>query len=231
MARGSRVPVVRGLLVVVAVAVAIAAGLVVGMPTAAADGAPPGYERRADAPCRVVAQGATVKKVQAAVGLPQDGVLGPRTCEAIRSFQCTKNLTVDGVVGPITWGAMSGDPAPAGRRLCASLTRQVLWLTRDGVVRFIASRMRSGDPTLSNSEATVTGNYDIYWKHKDHVSSVFGSPMPYSMFFYGGQAIHGSTFALPGSHGCINVTMDDARRLWNKSPTGTPFSSWGERPR
>lgn len=215
---------------VVAVAVVLA-GLGVGLPAAGADGAPPGYERLAAAPCRIIAPGATVRRVQAAVGVAQDGVLGPRTCDAIKAFQCTKNLAVDGVVGPITWGVMTGDPAPRGRRVCANLNTQALWLTKDGTVTFRATRMRSGDPRLSNSEATVTGNHQIYWKDKDHISSVFGSPMPYAMFFYEGQAIHGSTFSLPGSHGCINVTMDDARRLWNKAPVGTPMSIWGVRPR
>lgn len=217
---------------------AAAAALIVGLVAvlalaaapASADGVPESYARAAGAQCRIIASGATVKEVQRAVGEPVDGVLGPSTCEAIKSFQCARNLNVDGVVGPITWGVMQGDPAPRGRRVCASLTRQVLWFTKDGVVTFIASRMRSGDPSLSQSEATVTGNRRIYWKDKDHISSVFGSPMPYAMFFYEGQAIHGSTFSMPGSHGCINVTMDDARQLWNKVPTNTPFSSWGTRP-
>ncbi len=212
------------------VAVAVASLQVAALPAAHADGAPPGYDREASAPCRIIAAGATVRKVQAIVGVTQDGVLGPRTCEAIKTYQCTKNLTVDGVVGPITWGVMQGDPAPRGTRICASLTRQSLWVTKDGTRTYTAARMRSGDPRLSNSATTATGNFEVYWKDKDHVSSVFGSPMPYSMFFHGGQAIHGSTFSLPGSHGCINVTMDDARRLWNKAPVGTPVSIWGVRP-
>ncbi len=179
--------------------------------------------------CRITAAGATVRRVQAKVGVAQDGVLGPVTCNAIKSYQCTKNLPVDGIVGSNTWGIMQGNTPPRGVRICADLRNQRLWLSKDGVQTYTAVRMRSGDPTLSQSEPTRVGNHRVYYKDIDHISSIFGSPMPYSMFFYGGQAIHESTFSTPGSHGCINVTHDDAKKLWNNSPVGTPVSVWGAR--
>jgi hypothetical protein len=49
--------------------------------------------------------------------LAQDGVSGPKTRSAIRSFQRRYGLTVDGVVGPITETALekaSGSRVPAG---------------------------------------------------------------------------------------------------------------------
>lgn len=42
--------------------------------------------------CRITAAGATIRRVQAKVGVAQDGVLGPVTCNAIKSYQCTKKL-------------------------------------------------------------------------------------------------------------------------------------------
>lgn len=43
-----------------------------------------------------------------------------------------------------------------------------------------------------------------------------GAPMPYCMFFRGGYAIHGWRSTLPqrhASHGCVRVTVEDARWL------------------
>ena len=37
-----------------------------------------------------------------------DGIYGPQTSEAIKSFQKSKGLLADGVVGPLTWDALNG---------------------------------------------------------------------------------------------------------------------------
>ena len=45
------------------------------------------------------------------------------------------------------------------------------------------------------------------------------SPMPYSVFFYGGNAIHGTThiggLGRPASHGCIRLHPNNAARFFN----------------
>lgn len=45
------------------------------------------------------------------------------------------------------------------------------------------------------------------------------SPMPYSIFFYGGYAIHGTTeirnLGRPASHGCVRLHPDNARILFD----------------
>jgi peptidoglycan hydrolase-like protein with peptidoglycan-binding domain len=48
----------------------------------------------------------TVSGVQHLLGVSADGVLGPETATAIRSFQSAHGLTDDGVVGPATWAAL-----------------------------------------------------------------------------------------------------------------------------
>jgi lipoprotein-anchoring transpeptidase ErfK/SrfK len=44
------------------------------------------------------------------------------------------------------------------------------------------------------------------------------APMPYSIFFYGGYAIHGTTdtahLGKPVSHGCVRLHPDNAKRLF-----------------
>jgi lipoprotein-anchoring transpeptidase ErfK/SrfK len=50
--------------------------------------------------------------------------------------------------------------------------------------------------------------------------------VPYTMYYYGGYAIHGAywhnRFGTPVSHGCINVAVNHARWLFNWAAVGTP---------
>jgi peptidoglycan hydrolase-like protein with peptidoglycan-binding domain len=39
-------------------------------------------------------------------GLAVDGIFGPKTATAVRSFQQALGFTVDGIVGPLTWRAL-----------------------------------------------------------------------------------------------------------------------------
>jgi lipoprotein-anchoring transpeptidase ErfK/SrfK len=60
------------------------------------------------------------------------------------------------------------------------------------------------------------------------------APMPYSQFFYGGEAIHGSATMVDPlvghSHGCINMCIKDAAELWRltagKRHVVTVFGAW-----
>lgn len=58
---------------------------------------------------------ASVRAVQRALGVPADGVFGPRTARAVRRFQARRGLPVDGVVGPRTWAALTSDRSPRSR--------------------------------------------------------------------------------------------------------------------
>lgn len=52
-------------------------------------------------------KGETVKIVQRKLGgLVIDGVFGPRTESAVKSFQKKHGLVVDGIVGPVTWNKL-----------------------------------------------------------------------------------------------------------------------------
>jgi peptidoglycan hydrolase-like protein with peptidoglycan-binding domain len=69
--------------------------------------------------------GRQVELVQSALGIAVDGIYGPETEAAVRSFQSAHGLAVDGIVGPETAAAMRG-----GARAVASSTG----VTRDAVM-------------------------------------------------------------------------------------------------
>lgn len=65
-------------------------------------------------------RGAAVTQLQKSlrshgVSVSADGVFGPRTLSAVKSFQRSAKINVDGVVGPITWGALNGSSGGASK--------------------------------------------------------------------------------------------------------------------
>lgn len=66
---------------------------------------------------------------------------------------------------------------------------------------------------------TPRGNFSPYLLKRMHYSRKYdNSPMPYSIFFRGGYAIHGtksiSRLGRPASHGCIRLAPRNARKLF-----------------
>ncbi|WP_084725039.1 L,D-transpeptidase [Streptacidiphilus melanogenes] len=119
----------------------------------------------------------------------------------------------------------------SGTRLvvCVDQSAQRLWVVRGRSVIFGPVTVRTG----RRGQLTRTGTFRIYWRHQHHWSSLYNAPMPYAQFFSGGEALHGVYGNLgrgPGSHGCVNLTVHDAARLWPLTRTGTVVEVWGHKP-
>ncbi|MEO5805089.1 L,D-transpeptidase [Devosia sp.] len=66
---------------------------------------------------------------------------------------------------------------------------------------------------------TPTGNYEPIRMARRYYSKKYdNAPMPYSIFFHGGYAIHGTThlraLGTPASHGCVRLDPENAAVLY-----------------
>ncbi|KOG49884.1 hypothetical protein ADK74_03665 [Streptomyces decoyicus] len=171
-----------------------------------------------------------------------DGRQSAGDCRAIRRFQQAHRIApATGFAGPVT-GAMvrlmraKKDPNRAGRcpdrrerTACVDLNRQLMWVQQNGRVIFDPVAIRSGAPTME----TRTGSYRIYLRHRSHISNLYGTSMPFAQFFDRGEALHGvyeDLYQGPGSHGCVNLTWSDARKLWDLLKKGDVVYVWGRKP-
>ena len=74
--------------------------------------------------------------------------------------------------------------------------------------------------TARKGYITPKGNYKPYHLAKMHYSTKYdNSPMPYSIFFKGGYAIHGTKsvkrLGQRASHGCVRLHTNNAKKLYN----------------
>ncbi|MDQ2755213.1 MAG: L,D-transpeptidase family protein [Actinomycetota bacterium] len=183
------------------------------------------------------ATGAAVRDLQARLkqigwwsGVVGD-TYGAQTTDAVRQFQAKRAIPVTGEVDQRTTDRLRGMtriptsdeltntvPKPptgttagldhrclTGRVLCISkASRSLTWVV-DG-----QARMRVDVRFGSENNPTREGVFSVFRKNREWTSTIYGSSMPFSMFFSGGEAVHySSDFAARGyagaSHGCVNV--------------------------
>ena len=157
---------------------------------------------------------------------PITGYFGAKIRGAVKRFQDRVGLEVNGVATHKTWAKLIPKTVKArglihrlcrngiGWHVCYDRYRHQVTLWKKGTLRN-SWLVRGGD----RGYETRRGTYRVYWRDKDHVSGIYGTPMPYSQFFSGGQAFHGSPFMMDPwqdhSHGCVNMYIEDARQLWS----------------
>lgn len=97
-----------------------------------------------------------------------------------------------------------------------SLSTKQAWLLNGGAVELGPVPITHGGTT----NPTPTGTWPVAWKDQEHTSSIYGDPMPFSVFFApGGIAFHEGRLD-EDSHGCIRLTMADAQTFFNSLQTG-----------
>ncbi|MFG2428630.1 L,D-transpeptidase family protein [Streptomyces sp. NPDC048590] len=147
---------------------------------------------------------ASVRSFQGKRGLPRTGRTDTETWE--RLLAMTRKPTARELDPPTTLPVAKPDPrCLKGRVMCVSKSSRTLSWMIDGKV-LMSMDVRFG----SQYTPTREGTFSVFWKSRHHVSTLYDSPMPYAMFFSGGQAVHySSDFAARGysgaSHGCVNV--------------------------
>ncbi|CAM5543626.1 Murein L,D-transpeptidase OS=Streptomyces tendae OX=1932 GN=GUR47_16440 PE=4 SV=1 [Streptomyces tendae] len=201
-------------------------------------GAPPARPRTGRVLWEPGDTGRDVRELQARLRQVEWLVDGPTgtyddpTERAVSGFQGKRGLPRTGRTDTVTWQRllamsrepgkwdlylMGGQPAAApdprcttGRVLCISKSSRTLrWMIDGRTVSTMSVRFGS------QHTPTREGVFRVYWKSRDHWSTLYDSAMPYAMFFSGGQAVHYSyDFAAHGyagaSHGCVNVRDEGA---------------------
>lgn len=160
------------------------------------------------------------------------GFYGEVTRTAVDQFKRQHNLRPDGVVGHRAWKILIRTTVQGradvpegckddGWHACYDRSRHQVNLYRDGRLRN-SWLVRGG----AAESPTRVGTFRVYYRNIDQVSTMYGNaPMPYSQFFSGGQALHGSRLMMDPfvghSHGCVNFWVEDARQLWRLTSTRT----------
>jgi hypothetical protein len=112
--------------------------------------------------------------------------------------------------------APSGAPCISTARACVDLSTQQAWLMREGHVIYGPVPVATGKV----SAPTDPGTFNVYWKDLHHRSSLFhNAPMPYSVFFNGGDAFHEDSVTVH-SNGCVHLTHSAAQTFYNTLRVG-----------
>lgn len=112
---------------------------------------------------------------------------------------------------PAAATSVSATPCAVTAKACMNLSTHQAWLT-DGAGHVINGPVaaRGGTP----SAPTPVGTFHVLAKDKHFYSTQFHAPMPYSVFFYPGDAFHADNTSVP-SNGCIHLSWSSAQQFYN----------------
>lgn len=125
------------------------------------------------------------------------------------------------------WNPTEADAPPAplaqGKAIVVDVKAQRIYAYENGHLAHSAL-MSSG--TVGHD--TVQGDYHIYVKYQTTRMTGPGYDLPdvpWTMYFYQGYGIHGAywhnAFGRPMSHGCVNLSIEEAKWFYDFAPIGT----------
>jgi lipoprotein-anchoring transpeptidase ErfK/SrfK len=169
-------------------------------------------------------------------------------CADLETAQQAANDALKALVPPHLENGFWNDEGVSGpAKIVVSISKQRAY--------FFKGKTVVGESTVSTGKpgfSTPPGHYRVVWKHKEHISTVFGdyvddfgnvaksnvdsrkdrrppgshfdgARMPYAMFFRGGYAMHqGYVPPYAASHGCIRLPQGMAERFFDAAAYGTP---------
>jgi lipoprotein-anchoring transpeptidase ErfK/SrfK len=110
---------------------------------------------------------------------------------------------------------VAGTPCTSAARACVDLSSNRAWLIRDGRVSYGPVPVSHG----RRGHRTPPGTFRVTFRDIDHVSSIYGTPMPYSVFFNGGIAFHQGDIG-GQSAGCVRMQRSAAREFYTSLRRG-----------
>ena len=126
-------------------------------------------------------------------------------------------LRVDGAMryGEFRWSEQGIPQGPVTIRV--DLRTQILSVFRAGHEIGTAVILYGAD-----KKETPLGTFPVLWKGRDHVSSLYDAPMPFTLRLTGdGVAIHGSNVRWgAATNGCIGAPTEFARLLFDEVKVG-----------
>ncbi len=135
-------------------------------------------------------------------------------------------------VAPANPSAPATNPTVAGKWIDVNISKQTI-TAYEGSKALKTVLVSTGVAI----HPTVVGRFAVYAKYSAYTMSggtrgvdyYYLPNVPWTMFFYKGFAIHGtywhSNFGHPMSHGCVNLTIADAKWFYDWAPVGTPVVS------